>query len=257
MKLDQEAHRDLLRLERTVTANKNTWITVGRALFEIQSRKLYKEFFRSFSVYCEQRLNISRQHGYRLASASEVVDAMPERLKPLLDTESKARELVNVPDEAREDVLQVAVEAQPEGVTAAGIAQAAAEVAAKPEFDSVGRVIPPSLMGYWNRRSEVQELLNSISRIKSRLKLAQDEKDLMYAEVNFSAALGDLEKAWTSIQCAKPHAVCTVCQGHPDTQPDGHCRLCLGRGLISKFRWDRLVPEEIKKVVEMGRKQRL
>ena len=70
----------------------------------------------------------------------------------------------------------------------------------------------------------------------------------MFAEINFTAVISDIEKAYHALKCATPYAVCTMCSGHPDTQKNG-CRLCFGRGLISKFRYDR-VPEEVRKLRE-------
>lgn len=115
------------------------------------------------------------------------------------------------------------------------------------DLDSVGYPIPKALLPLWNRTEEVQEILSTLSNIMGFLKKAQASEDVMYAEVNFSAAIGDLDKAWTSIQTAKPYAVCTLCQGHPETQEKG-CRMCRGKGLISKYRWDRLATEEVKKL---------
>jgi hypothetical protein len=115
------------------------------------------------------------------------------------------------------------------------------------DVDKTGYPIPKVIVKYWERTEEVQEILSTISSIVGALKKAQKDEDLMYAEVVFSNAIGDLDKAHTMIQTAVPYAVCATCQGHPDTQEKG-CRMCKGRGLISKYRWDRLVPDEIKKL---------
>ncbi len=113
-----------------------------------------------------------------------------------------------------------------------------------PKLDAIGRTIPDALLPVWTRAQEVQDILTSISRIKGKLVKAQREKDALFHEVNFSAALGDLDKAWTSIQCAKPYALCPTC---PSTGPKKDCRMCGGRGFISRFRWNTVVPAETKK----------
>lgn len=118
--------------------------------------------------------------------------------------------------------------------------------------DKNGTPIPKAVIKYWNRADEVSVLLAQISEVMNSLKQADKEKDLLFAECNVTAALSDLDKVRMVIGCALPFAVCTQCQGHPDTQPKGECRLCLGRGLISKFRWERLVPEEVRKMVMKG-----
>jgi hypothetical protein len=81
-----------------------------------------------------------------------------------------------------------------------------------------------------------------LSRVKGALRSAQDDKDLLFAEVNFSSALSQLDQARYDIKSAKPFAVCPTCQG----QVSDKCTLCRGRGLISEFRWKTCVPREVK-----------
>jgi hypothetical protein len=64
----------------------------------------------------------------------------------------------------------------------------------------------------------------------------------LFAEVNYSSALSQLDQAWTDIKTAKPFAVCPTCQGQlPDK-----CTICRGRGLISEHRWNTCVTREDK-----------
>jgi hypothetical protein len=85
-------------------------------------------------------------------------------------------------------------------------------------------------------------MLTVLSRIKGALRSAQDNKDMLFAEVCFSSALSQLDQAWTDIKTAKPFAVCPTCQGQlPDK-----CTLCRGRGLISEHRWNTCVTREDK-----------
>lgn len=118
--------------------------------------------------------------------------------------------------------------------------------------DATGHVIPMKILPYWDRAPEVKDILATISKIINHLKEAQEKEDRMYAEVSFASTIGDLDKAWHSIKCALPYAVCTACAGHPDTQKGG-CRLCMGRGLICKFRYDRLVLTQVKQIREGAR----
>ncbi len=120
----------------------------------------------------------------------------------------------------------------------------------KDPVDDVGTAIPSFALAYWNRSEEVMELISTLKLVSKFLQSTQKKEDLMYGEVNFSAALGDLDKVITNVSCAMPYAVCTQCQGQPKTQPKGECRMCKGRGVISRFRWNTLVPAEIKKMKE-------
>lgn len=115
--------------------------------------------------------------------------------------------------------------------------------------DRHGNEIPKLVQPYWNRAIEVKEMMDAVASLMSQLKKAEVEQDLMFSQVNIGATLADLSQVRSNIECAIPYCICTQCQGHPEVQPKGQCRLCSGLGLISKFRWDRLVPAEIKAMV--------
>ncbi len=108
--------------------------------------------------------------------------------------------------------------------------------------DGTGWPIPTQLIPLWQRAAEVQELLTILSRVKGALRTAQENRDTLFAEVNFSSALSQLDQAWTDVKTAKPFAVCPTCQG----QVPDHCTLCRGRGLISEYRWNTCVTREDK-----------
>lgn len=117
-------------------------------------------------------------------------------------------------------------------------------------LDNVGTVIPAFAMQFWLRTPEIKELISGLAILSKALRNAQKEEDLMFCETNISGALADLDRVWTNVSTAIPYAVCTQCQGHPKSQPKGECRLCKGRGLVSKYRYDTLVPAEIRKLRE-------
>jgi hypothetical protein len=109
-------------------------------------------------------------------------------------------------------------------------------------LDGTDWPIPTQLIPLWHRADEVQEMLTTLSRVKGALRTAQETKDKLFTEVNFSSALSQLDQAWTDIKTAKPFAVCPTCQG----QIPEKCALCKGRGLISEFKWNTCVTREDK-----------
>jgi len=121
--------------------------------------------------------------------------------------------------------------------------------------DDTGWEIPESLHALWHRDVELGELSQQISSIKCIIEKAQENKDPLFNQVNHTSIIADLKSAWKAIDVGRPSVVCTSCQGHPETQPKGQCRLCVGMGLISKYRYDKLVPEEIKQVRSKGVKK--
>lgn len=111
------------------------------------------------------------------------------------------------------------------------------------ELDGVGREIPETLLPLWRRRSEINEHLSALSRLRVSIRSA--EGDPLWAEVNTSALLANIDAAYTSVKTAVRHAVCPTCQGIMTTG----CKLCFGTGLISEFRWERTVPQETKDLI--------
>jgi uncharacterized ParB-like nuclease family protein len=105
--------------------------------------------------------------------------------------------------------------------------------------DSLGRPVPPDLAPLWHRRQEVQDALTAISRVRSTLRHAQESQDPLWAEVNFSSTLVQLDQAYFGIDVTKPYVVCPMCQGI-------RCRACKERGLMGKYRYDTVVPRELK-----------
>ena len=91
--------------------------------------------------------------------------------------------------------------------------------------------IPDKALPYWKRKQEAIEFVSAISKLKHRLSEAQNNKDLMFTEVNFNALQADLSNAENSLSVIVPYAVCWGCQGKLVES----CRVCRGRGVTSKF----------------------
>src|SRR5262249_3782431 len=103
---------------------------------------------------------------------------------------------------------------------------------------------PSNACGYWERKTETQEILGKIKAAKSAVK-AIDPEDILYAEVNLNGVLAELGNAINRFSAAVPAYVCPYCQGE---RPKG-CTTCKGRGVVSKFMWS-CVPEEIRNMRE-------
>lgn len=114
--------------------------------------------------------------------------------------------------------------------------------------DPTGLYIPRDIQGLWDRSQEVQDALTMLSRLKGGIEQAQREKDILYAEVNFSALLAHLDNAYGCLKVGIPYVVCPSCQGRLREK----CKMCAGRGFISKFRWDSVVTAEEKEIRKMA-----
>jgi len=109
------------------------------------------------------------------------------------------------------------------------------------QVDETGRLIPDHLIPLWERRDEVEDVLALISKARVTVDSAQKASDPLWAELNASSAMANLNATYDMIKGTKPHAVCPWCHGNLSDQ----CRACKGRGMIGSFAWGR-VPAELK-----------
>ena len=253
----------LAELEKVIGRGKQTFVEVGVSLAEIRDLRLYKREYGSFSEYCQKKWGWNKSYAYYMIDSAEVVKALPEKVSTLVDTETAARELAKVEPEQRAGIVQAVVD-EGKPVTAAAIRRRlpppplrrrapggtdgtnGTNGAVPPPpgqvVDGTGWPVPTQLIPLWQRAGEVQEWLTVLSRLKGVLRKAQENRDMLFAEVQFSSALSQAEQLWTDMKTAKPFAVCPTCQG----QVPDKCTLCRGRGLISEFRWNACVTREDK-----------
>ncbi len=109
--------------------------------------------------------------------------------------------------------------------------------------DCVGQVIPPELMGLWNRRQEIQDEITTISRLRGLARRREEEKDPAGAQVSFNHLHAALSTVFSNWEMFKPYAVCPTCKGLLG------CRLCCGSGMLSQFRWDSVVSDKVKQQI--------
>ena len=250
----------LVELEKTIAKGKQTFVEVGLALAEIRDLRLYKREYGGFEEYCREKWGWTKQHAYRLIEAAPIAKS---NLQVTL-SQNAAIELAKAEPKLRAGIVQSVVDegkpvtaaeikkhlppvpTQPSG--AQGTSRPTSPVVSSPPpppsrvLDGTGWPIPTQLIPLWLRADEVQEMLTTLSRVKGALRAAQDNRDKLFTEVNFSSALSQLDQAWADIKTAKPFAVCPTCQGQLPDQ----CALCRGRGLISEHRWNTCVTREDK-----------
>jgi hypothetical protein len=259
----------LEELEKTIARGKKTFVEVGLALAEIRDLRLYKREYGSFSEYCQKKWGWEKRYTQYVIAGAAAVKSLPEETRTLVHHETAARELAKVEPDQRAAVVQTIVDEE-KSVTAKEIKRhlppppmvrskvnmaegtpdkpagedARAKLPPPPSqiLDGTGWPIPTQLIPLWQRTGEVQEMLTVLSRIKGTLRYAQEHRDKLFAEVNFSSALSQLDQAWYDLKTAKPFAVCPTCQGQLPDQ----CTLCRGRGLISEHRWNTCVTREDK-----------
>lgn len=255
----QKDIEDFERIEQEIEQDQAAFLRVADNLIEVRDRQLYGIVSESFEDYVKTRWGWSRQRAYQLIRAKEVVQSLPEECKQVVYTEAQARALAPVPPKRRMRVILDAQKAAPNGVpNARHIAEAAQRAAPpspppaqKPEvkdvlLDKTGWQVPDDLVPLFERAPEVTEYLRQLSAMRGMLKRVQENKDVLWAPVNFSSAGMDIDRVYAELKQAVPWVVCPSCQGRKDTR--SHCGTCKGRGVISQFLWDNAIPEELKAV---------
>lgn len=73
--LSAEEENDLHNLEERIHNGLEGFLEVGRAMFEIRDRRLYRANYASWDDYCERKWNISGRHGsYQLTAMLKTVE---------------------------------------------------------------------------------------------------------------------------------------------------------------------------------------
>lgn len=246
-KLTTTDKSDLQKLKKVVNENERAFVAAGNALAEIQERKLYREESLTFEHFCLKNWNWKKSHVYRLIQGAATVKTSPAGGQ--IPNERVARELAKYPPEKHRNII-ASVSESGKPLTAPAVAKAVRESAPKPVIilDETGYPVPEKALRYWERREEVQGLLTTVSRLRTLLKAAKDNKDLLFVEVTqhdstFQGVMASLDQCYASIKRAKPFCVCPTCQGRLVEK----CAICGGRGIISEILYQR-VPTEIKKL---------
>lgn len=254
-KLTLKEGLELDRCEQIIAKNEETVIEFIKAWIIIRDQRLYRAQFKTFEDYCQTkwqrtrgRINqMIREYTTKMELQAEGVDTS------VIQSDRAALALSEAPKADRAEILKK-IKAKGKSATAKAIKEAAKELKTIPiELDGTGYPVPKALLPIWGRIPEINALLKDISDIKGAIQRAQQGDDALFAEVNYTTLLGDLEKVYTHLKASKPFAVCMRCQGHPETQWE-KCRLCFGRGVIGEFRY-KTVPEEERKMREKGGKK--
>lgn len=221
---------------------------LGMMLTKMKEEQLFKEGgFKTFREYAES-LGKNYHWAWRQMASAKVA----QELGVPVPSVAVAQAIAKVPQRKRQAVIERAFNAT-EGRLSAPAIQIASKPVQKPPKpvstgikDGTGLEVPPECLEMWNRGQEAQELLTTISRLKSTLKKAQESKDPFFGEVDFNDANAKLSMLYENIKGAKPFAVCPDCNG----VIKGGCPECRYRGFISEFRWFNCIPEEKRKMRE-------
>ena len=130
--------KSLSSLEQVIERGQKTFLEVGKALLAIQEQKLYRQDYKTFAEYCNDRGGFDKRHAYRLIDSAKVVENVTN-WSQTIDTpknESQARPLALLPADqqanAWADVVDECKE-RGEPITAAAVVEVVEKYKAQAE----------------------------------------------------------------------------------------------------------------------------
>jgi hypothetical protein len=223
---------------------------IGEILTEIYDNELFLCKHASWEEFCKETYKFGTARARQLMAAWKVTGTIGSES---ITNERQARAIADVPEDQREQVIEVA---KAEGkVTSGSIARAAKKVVADPaeptpaiELDCEGYPLPEDTLERWGKRNQIKELMQQVSNIKSAVKAAFEAKEWIGNNINLQSLSADLSQAYSTLKHCMPYAVCTSCSGIRSNK----CTFCKGTGLLSEFSWNNIAPKEIKELRKKG-----
>lgn len=243
-------------LETVITQGEQTFVRVGQALMEIRDKRLYRKDYKSFDDYVQSKWFKGKRWATRMIAAALVVEEvtkdassiggpMVPKLGDIIPNERTARELAKVPTEKRAKVVEAAAKTGAVNVkTIAEAAKVVSKATTAVFYDDIGTPIPEQVLHIWDRREEIETLLRELAKVKHQIVNRHHENDPLFRGINQNC-LDKLTLVLTEINSAYPEVVCGSCEGRV---PKTGCGTCRSTGFQSKRDYERLTPEEDKKI---------
>jgi hypothetical protein len=110
--------------------------------------------------------------------------------------------------------------------------------ALEPTTDETGRPIEGAVAEAFHRRQEIQDLMTTVSKVKTTVLKAIEAKDLLFGDINPSRFEAECNSVYHQLKAAMPYAACPYCRA-------AGCKVCLGRGWVNEGVYER-APKELK-----------
>jgi hypothetical protein len=104
--------------------------------------------------------------------------------------------------------------------------------------DETGHPVEGAVAVAFRRRQEIQDLLTTVSKVKTTVLKAIEAKDLLFADINPSRFEAECNSVYHQLKAAMPFAACPYCRA-------AGCKVCLGRGWVNEGVYER-APKELK-----------
>ena len=262
-KLSVAEKSELEKLVKIIKEGQKTFFAVGQSVVRIHDQKLWRESAETFEDFCLKTFGWTANYARRIKNSYVVVEELAKQNVPIgtLSTESQTRAIAQVPKSDRVETLRQALKSG-KPLTAKLITEthaktntnpvpsepsrngSASKTDAVPEvLDSTHYPIPPHPLEYWNRRGELDSLIQKGKEIKSAVARALEKDDRLFSAEIRNTFLSDIGDVISQLLAAVPYAVCPYCQGKLVKD----CTFCKQRGIVGEMMY-KTVPPELKKV---------
>jgi len=104
--------------------------------------------------------------------------------------------------------------------------------------DQLGQTLTGDVANAFGRRQEIQDLMTTVSKIKTAVMDACEAKDPLFAEIVASQFQADAGNLYRQLRAALPYAACPYCR-------QTGCKACFGRGYVGEFQYS-AAPADLK-----------
>jgi hypothetical protein len=236
-KLDVTERTKFRKLESIVAEGISSFVAVGTALKEIRDAKLYREAYKTFEKYVDEKWGLERRRAYQLIEASDAKSNLckilhKNEVAESINTESQLREIASVPTGQLEAVVNKASElAGDRPITASDLKQARVEILehAEPESEPVYEDvdddepvakpskpksdIPPEIQEALANGKYHQSLLNDINGLLRNLDAIPEAPGTSLLLSRRLSMRREIEGLKGKVLLSRPHAMCPRCKG--------------------------------------------
>jgi hypothetical protein len=283
----------LAKLEQVIEHGLGHVWRVARALRDIRDARLYREKYKTFEAYCEQRWQFSRMRAHQLIESAKVVsDLADENVNqglhteigqvgnptPAPTTERQVRPLLKLPKEERKAAWQEASATAPKGkVTAKHVERVVAKKLAEANQDSetaseqppvptdeLGIPLSEKMALVFAVNEKFQEaasllrraakVMDEITRMPGGEHLRHELSAKISGEKTIFRSI-HLDNARRQVEQSKPYsATCAYCHHAHPGKFDQKCKGCYGLGWNTRREWDQ-TPEDYRQAALAAAKQ--
>ena len=220
------------KLKEIVIKHGDTAQQWGAALAEIKDNELYKVEFTTWKEFLEKYVPWARQTIWAAmadARAGELIGGTTE--EPIVKASLKKKLIEEArPSAGRADTAPTKDKPIKSNLRVC---------------DQMGRAVHPTILPLWQRRKELQPIMNELASIRTLFERRWSEGDPIYGAIH-QDFLSAINAAYHYLSADRLDYVCAYCQGNC-VFLEQKCPNCHNVGLMTKEAFERSVPENMKK----------